>query len=165
MPALVADQHYNILRPEAVESFFYMWRITGEQRYREWGWMVFQAFEKYCRTPSGYAGTAVRCCSCPGHTTNCWGGEGGRPNLARSGPGSTHWPPSVPRNKTTTISCPTSNAREGQTATQCVEIDSLRLHMNQFSERLKPVQCRTRAHLVCCLLALAGCAAGAAGTR
>lgn len=29
---------YYILRPETVESFFYMWRITGEQQYQEWGW-------------------------------------------------------------------------------------------------------------------------------
>ena len=29
---------YYILRPETVESFFYMWRITGDPQYREWGW-------------------------------------------------------------------------------------------------------------------------------
>jgi len=37
---------YYILRPEAVESFFYMWRLTHDQKYRNWGWSVFQAIEK-----------------------------------------------------------------------------------------------------------------------
>ncbi|OCF38271.1 mannosyl-oligosaccharide alpha-1,2-mannosidase [Kwoniella heveanensis CBS 569] len=47
----------NILRPETVESLFLAYRSTGDQKYREWGWMVFQAFQKYCRVPTGgYAG-------------------------------------------------------------------------------------------------------------
>lgn len=29
---------YNILRPESVETFFYLWRITGDEMYREWNW-------------------------------------------------------------------------------------------------------------------------------
>ena len=32
------DPGYYILRPETVESFFYMWRITGDPLYQEWGW-------------------------------------------------------------------------------------------------------------------------------
>ena len=48
---------FNLLRPEAVEAFFYLWRSTGEQKYRDWGWEVFQAFEKNCRMEEGgYAG-------------------------------------------------------------------------------------------------------------
>lgn len=35
---LTASPAYNILRPETVESFFYMWRVTGDPMYREWGW-------------------------------------------------------------------------------------------------------------------------------
>ena len=49
--------HPNQLRPEIVESFFYLWRVTGDERYRDWGWQAFQAFEEHCRTEdSGYAG-------------------------------------------------------------------------------------------------------------
>ncbi|KAK9807221.1 hypothetical protein WJX73_010611 [Symbiochloris irregularis] len=48
----VGDPH-NDLRPEALESLFYMWRITGEQQYREWGWTIFESFQMYCRTPDG----------------------------------------------------------------------------------------------------------------
>jgi mannosyl-oligosaccharide alpha-1,2-mannosidase len=37
------------------QSLFYAWRITGEQRYREWAWEAFQAIEKHCKAPFGYA--------------------------------------------------------------------------------------------------------------
>ncbi|KAF8597501.1 glycoside hydrolase family 47 protein [Ceratobasidium sp. AG-I] len=50
------DSKY-ILRPETVESLFLGWRMTGNPKYREWGWQVFQAIEKYCRVPGGgYSG-------------------------------------------------------------------------------------------------------------
>jgi mannosyl-oligosaccharide alpha-1,2-mannosidase len=42
-------------RPEYVESLFYAWRITGEQRYRDWAWEAFEAMEKHCKAPFGYA--------------------------------------------------------------------------------------------------------------
>lgn len=47
---------YNILRPETIESFMYLWRKTGKTKYRDWGWDIFQAFERQSRTPSGYVG-------------------------------------------------------------------------------------------------------------
>lgn len=43
----------NMLRPETVEALFYMWRVTGEPKYREWGWRIFEAFRKHSRTPEG----------------------------------------------------------------------------------------------------------------
>ncbi|KAL3376882.1 hypothetical protein AABB24_003349 [Solanum stoloniferum] len=47
-----ADRH-NLLRPETVESLFYLYRITGDSKYREWGWQIFEAFEKYTKIDSG----------------------------------------------------------------------------------------------------------------
>ncbi|KAA0059340.1 mannosyl-oligosaccharide 1,2-alpha-mannosidase MNS1 [Cucumis melo var. makuwa] len=47
---------WNILRPETVESLFYLWRLTGNKTYKEWGWNIFQAFEKNSRVESGYVG-------------------------------------------------------------------------------------------------------------
>ncbi|KAK1422767.1 hypothetical protein QVD17_18053 [Tagetes erecta] len=47
-----ADRH-NLLRPETVESFFILYRITGDSKYREWGWSIFEAFEKYTKVDSG----------------------------------------------------------------------------------------------------------------
>ena len=45
--------HY-LLRPEAVESMFILNTLTGDPVYREWGWEIFQAIEKYCRTEYAY---------------------------------------------------------------------------------------------------------------
>ncbi|KAJ4718777.1 alpha-1,2-Mannosidase [Melia azedarach] len=47
---------WNILRPETVESLFYLWRLTGNKTYKEWAWNIFQAFEKNSRIESGYVG-------------------------------------------------------------------------------------------------------------
>ncbi|CAN1306066.1 Mannosyl-oligosaccharide 1,2-alpha-mannosidase MNS1 [Linum perenne] len=47
---------WNILRPETVESLFYLWRLTGNRTYQEWGWNIFQAFEKNSRVEGGYVG-------------------------------------------------------------------------------------------------------------
>ncbi|GLT59208.1 hypothetical protein SLA2020_320410 [Shorea laevis] len=47
-----ADRH-NLLRPETVESLFVLYRITQDQKYREWGWQIFEAFEKYTKVGSG----------------------------------------------------------------------------------------------------------------
>ena len=50
----VVDPSFH-LRPEYVESLFYAYRITGEQRYRDWAWEAFEAMERYCKTEFGYA--------------------------------------------------------------------------------------------------------------
>ncbi|KAG0461666.1 hypothetical protein HPP92_021963 [Vanilla planifolia] len=47
---------WNILRPETIESLMYLWRITGNKTYQDWGWNIFQAFEKNSRIDSGYVG-------------------------------------------------------------------------------------------------------------
>lgn len=46
---------HNILRPEFVESLFYLYQITGLQMYREQAGQVFEAFQKYSRISSGYS--------------------------------------------------------------------------------------------------------------
>ncbi|KAM9841270.1 endoplasmic reticulum mannosyl-oligosaccharide 1,2-alpha-mannosidase [Aulostomus maculatus] len=47
-----ADRH-NLLRPETVESLFYMYRFTKDTKYRDWGWDILQSFEKYTKVPDG----------------------------------------------------------------------------------------------------------------
>lgn len=54
--ALKAQEKYYILRPETFESYFVLWRLTHDQKYRDWGWDAVQALEKHCRTPTGYCG-------------------------------------------------------------------------------------------------------------
>ncbi|EMD42355.1 glycoside hydrolase family 47 protein [Gelatoporia subvermispora B] len=46
------DARY-ILRPETVESLFVAYRLTGNPRYRQYGWDIFQAIEKYCKIEGG----------------------------------------------------------------------------------------------------------------
>ena len=36
--SLFKTDKFFILRPEVVESYFVMWRITHDQKYRDWGW-------------------------------------------------------------------------------------------------------------------------------
>ncbi|KAJ1805929.1 mannosyl-oligosaccharide alpha-1,2-mannosidase, partial [Coemansia sp. RSA 2598] len=44
---------YYILRPETIESFFILWRITKEAKWREYGWRVFESVERWTRLRSG----------------------------------------------------------------------------------------------------------------
>ena len=71
---------FYILRPEVVESYFYLWKLTGNEMYRDWAWDVVlvsglqerkckifcdcclqfrvfcQALNKICRTQNGFTG-------------------------------------------------------------------------------------------------------------
>ncbi|XP_042365344.1 endoplasmic reticulum mannosyl-oligosaccharide 1,2-alpha-mannosidase [Plectropomus leopardus] len=47
-----ADRH-NLLRPETVESLFYMYRFTKDTKYRDWGWDVLCSFNNYTKVPGG----------------------------------------------------------------------------------------------------------------
>jgi len=44
-----------LLRPEAFEAWFYMYRFTGDKMYQEWGWTAFQAIENYAKVKNGYS--------------------------------------------------------------------------------------------------------------
>ncbi|PVH78996.1 glycoside hydrolase family 47 protein [Cadophora sp. DSE1049] len=52
----IDDRRY-ILRPEAIESVFLMYRMTGKSEYMEAAWRMFQAVEKISRT--GIAAAAI----------------------------------------------------------------------------------------------------------
>ncbi|KAI4145266.1 MAG: hypothetical protein LQ341_002434 [Variospora aurantia] len=45
----IPDRRY-ILRPEAIESVFVFYRITGEKKYQDAAWRMFTAIERYTRT-------------------------------------------------------------------------------------------------------------------
>lgn len=53
-PKLSVRENQHRLRPEAIESLFYLYRVTKDPRYREYGWEIFQAMEKHARTANGY---------------------------------------------------------------------------------------------------------------
>ena len=51
----ISDPSY-LLRPEYIESIFVLYRLTGDNRYQEMGWTVFESLERYCKRESGYTG-------------------------------------------------------------------------------------------------------------
>lgn len=52
------DMH-NLQRPETVETLFYMWRITGNSKYRELGWEMFQSFVEHTTVADGAGFTSL----------------------------------------------------------------------------------------------------------
>ena len=50
----VGDGRY-LVRPEAIESVFIMYRITGDIKLQEQAWKMFQAIEKHTRTDIAHA--------------------------------------------------------------------------------------------------------------
>ncbi|CAG2241125.1 MAN1A_C [Mytilus edulis] len=50
------NEKYYILRPEVVETHFYMWRFTKEQKYRDWAWEAVNALNKNCKVDGGFTG-------------------------------------------------------------------------------------------------------------
>jgi predicted alpha-1,2-mannosidase len=47
-----------VLRPEALESAYYLWHATGDARYLEMGRAMFDAIVRHCRAETGYASLA-----------------------------------------------------------------------------------------------------------
>lgn len=48
------NDRFSILRPETVESYLYLWRLTKNQKYRDWGWEFFENLQKYARVDHGF---------------------------------------------------------------------------------------------------------------
>ena len=46
------------LRPEAIESVFYMWRLTGDEHWRDVGWDMWTAIQRYTWCPYGHCALA-----------------------------------------------------------------------------------------------------------
>lgn len=46
---------YYLLRPENIESAFYLYRATGEEKYLEMGKIMFESIVEHCKTESGFA--------------------------------------------------------------------------------------------------------------
>uniref|UniRef100_H2ZYJ6 alpha-1,2-Mannosidase n=1 Tax=Latimeria chalumnae TaxID=7897 RepID=H2ZYJ6_LATCH len=54
--AMRQNEKYYILRPEVIETYWYMWRFTHDPKYRQWGWEAAQAMDKHCRVSGGFSG-------------------------------------------------------------------------------------------------------------
>lgn len=44
-----------VLRPEAIESAYYLYRMTGDQRYRDMGRVMVDSLYRYCGAETGFA--------------------------------------------------------------------------------------------------------------
>ena len=42
-----------------MESLYLLWRTTGEHRWREYAWLIFESIEKHTKTDSGYASVRI----------------------------------------------------------------------------------------------------------
>lgn len=54
-----SDRAY-ILRPEVIESYFVLYRITGDPKYRDWAWEAAQAIERYSKAGPGRGYSGIR---------------------------------------------------------------------------------------------------------
>lgn len=52
---IVAANRQNNLRPEMIETLYYLYVITGDTKYQDWGWLIFNAFNNYTRVSNGYS--------------------------------------------------------------------------------------------------------------
>jgi len=46
---------HSFLRPETAESLFYLYRFTGDEKYRVWGKQLFDAIMKHAKVAAGFA--------------------------------------------------------------------------------------------------------------
>lgn len=51
---IVSPKYY--LRPETIESLFVLYRVTGDEQYRERAWRIFESIERHCKTDTAYSG-------------------------------------------------------------------------------------------------------------
>lgn len=49
-----SNDAHNLLRPEFIESLWYMYHFTGNTTYQQWGWRIFEGFENYTKVVNGY---------------------------------------------------------------------------------------------------------------
>jgi len=59
-PLMLSDGITNsnpiyIGRPEAIESIFYMYRMTGDEQWRDKGWRMFMSWVRHCQADFGMA--------------------------------------------------------------------------------------------------------------
>ncbi|KAI2811608.1 hypothetical protein BLOT_002786 [Blomia tropicalis] len=54
---LAENSYFNqyFLSPELAETYFILWRLTHDIKYREYAWQMVQSIYKHCRTKNGYS--------------------------------------------------------------------------------------------------------------
>jgi len=49
----VAGQEYWAMRPKVIESLFVLYRVTGDAKYRRWGYQIAVSIDRRCRAKDG----------------------------------------------------------------------------------------------------------------
>ena len=68
------DAHY-LLRPETVESLWYLYYFSGNKTYQDWGWQIFQVNIRDSKDQLNSTNVVVTCWSClimMIHTSGHW---------------------------------------------------------------------------------------------
>jgi mannosyl-oligosaccharide alpha-1,2-mannosidase len=50
----ISDGRFR-LRPEVLETWYYAYRATKDEKYRNWIWTAFEAINRYCKTETGFS--------------------------------------------------------------------------------------------------------------
>ncbi|CAG7716670.1 unnamed protein product [Allacma fusca] len=58
--AVSDGEKYYILRPEVIESYFILYRLAKDPKYRDWAWDAAQAIEKYTKAGPGRGYSGLR---------------------------------------------------------------------------------------------------------
>ncbi|GAN05194.1 seven-hairpin glycosidase [Mucor ambiguus] len=53
--AFIPTGNSYLLRPETLESLFYFYRLTGDAKYQDMAWEIFESIERHCKTEYGYS--------------------------------------------------------------------------------------------------------------
>ncbi|AGO12508.1 AaceriAER165Wp [[Ashbya] aceris (nom. inval.)] len=62
----------NLQRPETAESIMYLWHLSGDSKYRQWNWQLFEAFRNktaYYRHDGSLTYTSINSVVAEGRTT------------------------------------------------------------------------------------------------
>ena len=49
-------EKYYILRPDLIETYYYLWHLTRDIKYKEWAWDIAESIERHCISELGYTG-------------------------------------------------------------------------------------------------------------
>jgi mannosyl-oligosaccharide alpha-1,2-mannosidase len=53
--AMQPENKENRLRPETLESLYYLYIVTGDKKYKSWSWNIFNAIVKHTKVKFGFA--------------------------------------------------------------------------------------------------------------
>lgn len=50
------DEKSYSFHNDYISSYFYLWRMTKDEKYRHWAWEIVKSLNKYCKVDTGFVG-------------------------------------------------------------------------------------------------------------